>query len=144
MATISYRRQLANAQRKLEALQTRIEELIPLAADEPEEAQPVDNIVVGASVFVKHGRCTAKTTPVVLQGIVLAKKSGSGKQADLVRVRVGEGFDEETLTLFSAAVFDTEEAAKLAVAGAIDAYNKAATPTTEEEAAANDEAATQE
>ena len=106
MATISYRRQLANAQRKLEALQTRIEELIPLAADEPEEAQPVDNIVVGASVFVKHGAA-----------VTLAEDDTRVHPGDLLRVAYSTPVGREFALLHRDAqlpVYDSLAKARLA------------------------------
>lgn len=100
----SKRELLAAAEQQLVKLQERIAELKIAAANEFDTSL----VQAGAIVEGMFGRGEKKK---LVQGKVVARKT-QDKGADLIRVVVGEGFEQETLTLLinavSRVVFDAD------------------------------------
>jgi hypothetical protein len=79
------------------------EKIAAIIAGKPAKAAKVVFIPeVGATVLATIGRATATSQPKVVEAVVLGvKKPAEGeKGATLVRVRTGEGFDEQNFTVF--------------------------------------------
>ena len=140
----SYKQQLATAKAKMAALQTKIEELTPLAEAEPDTTVDL-SALVGTSVFARIGRCTTSGgVPRIVEAVVLAAKNGEGKAPDQVKVTYGDGFDAEISVVPVTAIATTREAADAQLAAIIADYNKAREAAEKAAAAAEAAAATAE